>query len=391
MRQRGFTAIELLITLFIAAAFLMSGYQLYGLIIKDSGEAKAQAVANNVVYDYLQKYQDDANDPCTAQTPLTNQPITETGISNATVTVAIECPYGTSFSLSKVKVSVKYDIKYTGAEKTVSNSAFVKGPCPAGFIPVPGSDTYGTDDFCVMKYEAKNVGGVATSQAALAPWVSITQTTAITTAAAACTGCHLITEAEWLTIAQNVLSVDSNWDNGAGVHTMGTGYIYSGHNDNAPIAGLPLTDASVDDNAGYYLTGNVAPSNQRRTLTLTNDEVIWDLAGNVHEWTQGTIPGGAQPGLSGESAYAWKEWTDALFLQNGLFPSAMLGYTGLTGASGWNSDKGVGGLRSNYAETAVGYFRRGGQFSFGPWSGIFTLYIQNSDGSATDTGFRVAR
>ena len=56
-----------------------------------------------------------------------------------------------------------------------------------------------------MKYEAKNVSGVATSQASGTPWVAISQTSAITTAAAACTGCHLITEGEWLTIAQNVL------------------------------------------------------------------------------------------------------------------------------------------------------------------------------------------
>ncbi len=37
--------------------------------------------------------------------------------------------------------------------------------CPEGYIPVPGNAEYGTGDFCVAKYEMKNVGGVAKSQA----------------------------------------------------------------------------------------------------------------------------------------------------------------------------------------------------------------------------------
>src|SRR5690606_8079332 len=83
--------------------------------------------------------------------------------------------------------------------------------CEPGYIPVPGNIQFGTNGFCVAKYEAKNVGGVAISQAAGAPWVEIAQVTATTVASNACDGCHLITEAEWLTIAHNVLSVDSNW------------------------------------------------------------------------------------------------------------------------------------------------------------------------------------
>jgi len=49
--------------------------------------------------------------------------------------------------------------------------ANVPASCPLNFIPVPGSSTYGTEGgFCVMKYEATDVGGVATSQAAGTPW-----------------------------------------------------------------------------------------------------------------------------------------------------------------------------------------------------------------------------
>ena len=67
--------------------------------------------------------------------------------------------------------------------------------CPGSFIPVPGSSAYGTSDFCVIKYEAKNVSGTATSQASGTPWTSISQTSALATAQGACGGCQLITEA----------------------------------------------------------------------------------------------------------------------------------------------------------------------------------------------------
>lgn len=89
----GFTAVELLITLFIAAAFLTSGYQLYSLIIKDGGETRMQARASNIAYDYLQRYKANVTNPCTEQAPETDSSIEVDGLSNSTVSVSITCPY----------------------------------------------------------------------------------------------------------------------------------------------------------------------------------------------------------------------------------------------------------------------------------------------------------
>lgn len=58
--QSGFSAIELLITLFIAFLFVMMGYQLYSVVIKDGGEARAQARASNLAYTWARYYQDTA-------------------------------------------------------------------------------------------------------------------------------------------------------------------------------------------------------------------------------------------------------------------------------------------------------------------------------------------
>lgn len=122
-KQSGFTAIELLITLFIAAAFLMSGYQLYSLIMKDGGDAKVQAQISNITYDYLQRYKPSATNPCTTQTPLTNQSITVGTLSNVTVSVSITCPYTAITAISKVSVTIQYT---NPQAQTIINSTYVK-------------------------------------------------------------------------------------------------------------------------------------------------------------------------------------------------------------------------------------------------------------------------
>ena len=250
--------------------------------------------------------------------------------------------------------------------------------CPTGYITIPGSSLFGTNAFCAMKYEAKNVSGVATSQASGTPWVSISQTNAITTSSAACDGCHLISEAEWLTIAQNVLSVASNWSGGS----VGSGYSYSGHNDASPNSALA---ASTSDSDGYAGTGNVSPSNQRRTLTLPNGEVIWDMAGNVSDWTAGQTSGG-QPGASG---YVWRQWN--AIAGGSLSPNPFPSY-GTPAASNWTTTHGIGQIYSDSSQTGLRGFLRGAAWIDGSNAGVLSLVLHNSPSYTSVTrGFRVAR
>ena len=306
---------------------------------------------------------------------------------------------GTSYCLSATNAGISYKVSNTApspAEGTCSGILADGSACPTGFIVVPGNTTFGTADFCVMKYEAKIAGQsngnqtyssafVPESRADGTPWVNISQTNAIAEAAtvAGCSTCHLMTEAEWMTLAANVLSVPSNWS----TNTVGSGYIYSGHNDNSPSNSLA---ASTDDADGYNGTSN-SSGNQRRTLTLTNGEVIWDMAGNVWEWTNATIAGNAQPGLSGETAYAWKQWNNSSLLMNGLpYVSQPAAISSVV--AGYSSTQGIGQLYSNYGETGVRAFLRGGAWAYGANAGVLTLLLSNASSyTNTHIGFRVAR
>lgn len=105
----GFTAVELLITLFVAAAFITAGYQLFNIVIKDGGDTRAESRAGNVAYDYLRRYSDSATNPCVPASPITNQSITVAELTSVTVTVSITCPQPQTSSLSKVDATITYN------------------------------------------------------------------------------------------------------------------------------------------------------------------------------------------------------------------------------------------------------------------------------------------
>jgi hypothetical protein len=178
--------------------------------------------------------------------------------------------------------------------RIVNVSLFCQGLEGGSWVAVPGDPSFGTNDFCVQKFEAKDVGGIPTSQAAQSPWASITQTASI--AACRALGPHfdLISNEEWLTIAANIAQVPSNWSSGI----IGTGTVNRGHSDNNPASAC---GASSDDALAWVHT-DCSPKDsngdvwrQKRTHTLSTGALIWDISGNVSEWTSYTVPSGAKP------------------------------------------------------------------------------------------------
>lgn len=265
---------------------------------------------------------------------------------------------GLSFGVSSPRQFSAYTTKPSGrVSGTATRIINAIGSCPTNYLAVGGSAFYGTVDFCIAKYEAKAVtsnptlgsatlynggngsgpsaGNFPESRPDGTPWTIVTQRSAIIlcdrlNSTTGGTGRYqLITNAQWQTVAQNVTSVAANWSSG----TPGTGTMASGHTDyditdaaQGTTAGLSystggkaLAAASMDGTsypatfanaaaelaAGYRGTGNSTSSGwtQRRTLMLTSGEVIWDLSGNVMEFTRFTQPEGTlDSGLAGNSA-----------------------------------------------------------------------------------------
>ncbi len=220
-----------------------------------------------------------------------------------------------------------------------------RGSCPTGYVLVPGSSTFSTEDFCVMKYEAKqDANKNPTSAATGTPWVSVDWYEA----KAACTraGAHLVTNAEWMTIARNIESTTINdLDDDAGLQ------LATGHSDTTPPAAQAATAGSDpvvsgcnlaatmenatnayaassceirgdgsyggdDADKGFYGTSQTWSAtgyqagwdnkSQLRTNVLSNGSVIWDVSGNVLEWSDW------QCGTSvWYNSAAWIQWDNA--------------------------------------------------------------------------------
>lgn len=294
--------------------------------------------------------------------------------------------------------------------------------CPSGYIWVPGESRQGTlPGFCTMKYDASNNGsGVAVSVPGSAPWVSISQTSAIAQCQALGPGYHLMNEPEWMTIADEITALPIN-------DITGSTQFATGHSDNSPgnaltagtsntdpvISGCnlmkPLSDASnayvassceqrgtgsggsTDNDKGYYGTGNqwsssgyvagASNKSQLRTFILPTGAVIWDMAGNVWQWTDAYDYGSTEGPLPNDA------WTDY---------SAVTNYKALYYARpdnpAWNAaSNGIGQIYSPSTASVFGFIR-GGPWVNGSLDGVFTLSLNTAPSYvSTYLGFRCSR
>lgn len=209
-------------------------------------------------------------------------------------------------------------------------------------------------------------------------------------------GAHLLTNAEWMTIAKNVAEIPANWCDRNGTNcgsppgTAGK-ILANGHNDRTPNRALtagpdnePCLGTTTDGASGCG-----GATSQKRTLTLGNGGVIWDFAGNVWQWVDATIPRKDEPrsltpGL-GNSRWVWAEF-QTVPTSPDYSPSD----------PSWSSAQGVGRI---YHYNSVGdtdptlyTYIRGGNWRHGYDSGAFTIHMQPVPDKAgiDDVGFRCA-
>jgi hypothetical protein len=255
----------------------------------------------------------------------------------------------------------------------ISFGTKITGTCEGltNFVWVPGSAKYGTlPGFCVAQYEARNNGSdVPVSTSTGVPWGNITQRDARFKSRDACDGCHLISEAEWMTIAENVVFVDANWSGGS----VGSGCVFRGNVGSDDACGYDGDDPETG-------TGR----DGKASLTLSTGEEIWDLAGNVLDMTDQYMigeegPADATPSNEDVEYTSIAKFGDFNYMQP---PD-----------DSWNSSDGIGLVYSVASPTTRRVIARGGMWGQGYMGGIYGVYLLPQTNWDTDAnmGFRVAK
>jgi hypothetical protein len=153
-------------------------------------------------------------------------------------------------------------------------------------VKVPGyaAAPLSTSDFCLAKYEMRDVSGVATSTATGAPHANQSRDSAKTM----CDDLNgstsyygLASAAQWQTAARNASLQGENWTGAS----PGSGQLIRGHSDNAPGFACDSVHEYVGagGSAGSCVAEGTPTLAQRRTFYLDNGEQVWDLAGNFNE------------------------------------------------------------------------------------------------------------
>lgn len=111
--EKGFSAVELLITLFIASVFLIGANQLAIQVTRDTADTDKTASVSNLVYATLRKIRFDASQdiPCVASSPPANQTqnVSVPGINGAVnLVTTYSCPYD-QVGVYRVTVTATYN------------------------------------------------------------------------------------------------------------------------------------------------------------------------------------------------------------------------------------------------------------------------------------------
>ncbi len=347
-----------------------------------------------------------------AGVPFSNLPVDPVNTSSSNLYYSYQTD-GSTFKVTAIPESQKY-LASAGANPTMFTSGSNTNLGGGSWVPVPGNPTFGTQNFYVMQYAAScsdghgnalddydtgyqtysdtskhcvaaNGGRQIAALAGGVPLAKVKQSGDAShyDAASYCTaiGAHLMTNNEWQTIAWNAEGVASNWSGAA----VGSGTMPRGNSDASyaePSGGNP--EGYQSGSTSTYRTDFL----HQRTLTLSNGSVIWDMAGNVWQWTNDQIIGQNEPHGTA-IGWNWYQYNDAGMTYGSLTAAQVAAST-----PSWMSTQGVGELYSvNTSTLATPYgFVRGGDWNCGGIAGVEALNLNYGPANTVFyIGFRCAR
>jgi hypothetical protein len=178
---------------------------------------------------------------------------------------------------------------------------------------------------------------------------------------------------------------------------MSEEYMNRGHSDNSPGSACA---ASSDDSFAYVETNCTALDSgtwsQKRTHTLSTGAVIWDVAGNVWDWTSYVIANNnAKPFVTadGSPQNAWRELSA---INNGFIAMSLHDLRPINAEKAfwldvWNSTLGAGQYYAG-SNGSGGALLRGANWNLGTLAGVFSAHLNDSPTlSYSYLGFRCAR
>lgn len=107
--EQGFSTVELLIALFIAAAFIASAFQLFSVVMENGNEARMRSRAGNIAQEHIRSNTHLIQNPCTDS--LSGETITPTDLPQPDVTVSFACPFGNNSRITRITAVVEYGVK----------------------------------------------------------------------------------------------------------------------------------------------------------------------------------------------------------------------------------------------------------------------------------------
>ena len=109
--QEGLTTAELVVTLFVAALFILSGYQFYNAVSLHAANAREMAEASNIAYKILRsdgsQHMPSVTAVCTSSPHITNVTLEANTLPSPTARI-LRCRPNAGSTLLRVTVEVEY-------------------------------------------------------------------------------------------------------------------------------------------------------------------------------------------------------------------------------------------------------------------------------------------